>query len=326
MFNIQRRGYAACVLVCAMLVHASQGHWLGLTSGPFFDFKRQSTGLIKFYNETQGPSKWPNQFRMGWSSQTPCAWDGNERAHPAPWGTRCTTGGWHPAPPRGDGGLLYLEHYSGFAEGPVPREFDSFQTTDVIGLGHNKLNGPIWDTQYHTFLHRLDLAHNEMSGTLPENFMQRNVIHCELVNLYDNQFSGTIPVIMNTLTTMTALLLGKNQFSGSVPDLSNLKKMRQLDLSDNKFTGTIGPWLKELDNLAWVFLQGNQFEGALPQLPPKVSRVIVGGNKWKGRIPDSYGALGYLRVFNCTGCTIECPTPDFLQHVYFSTHCKKPKW
>lgn len=321
-----RSAMMTTIAVAVLLVQLAASDWLGLNYNPFHDFNRQSTALINFYTNTQGPTKWPGQFRGGWTSQTPCAWDGNERAHPAPWGTRCLTGGWHQAPPRGDGGLLYLEHYSGFAEGPIPREFDSFQMTDVIGLGHNKLNGPIWDTQYHTFLHRLDLAHNQMSGTLPSNFMQRNVVHCELVNLYDNQFSGSIPAIVNTLKPLTAFLLGKNQFSGTVPDLSNLKRMRHLDLSENQFSGTIGPWLKELDNLAWLFLQGNQFEGTLPELPSRVSRLIIGQNKWTGKIPDSYGNLGYLRVFNCTGCNLQCPSPNFLQHVYFSTHCKTPKW
>jgi hypothetical protein len=322
---VARRTLALTIFIAAYFAQLVAADWLGLNYNPFFDFNRQSTALIKFYENTQGATKWPNQFRGGWASQTPCAWDGNERAHPAPWGTRCVTGGWHQAPPKADGGLLYLEHYSGFAEGPVPREFDSFQMTDVIGLGHNKLNGPIWDTQYHTFLHRLDLAHNQMSGTLPSDFMKRNTIHCELVNLYDNKFTGSIPAIVNTLKPLTAFLLGKNQFSGTIPDLSNLKRLRHLDLGENQFSGTIGPWLKELDNLAWLFLHSNAFEGSLPELPPRVSRLWVGQNKWSGRIPESYGTLGYLRVFNCTGCKLECPTPNFLQHVYFSTHCKTPK-
>lgn len=318
---------AYVVAVLALTIVGCDAAWLGLNYGPFFDFNRISTAVRKFYINTQGATKWPGQFRGGWSTEQPCAWDGNERAHPAPWGTRCVTGGWHHAPPRADGGLLYIEHYSGFAEGPVPEEFDALQMTDVIGLGHNKLNGPLWNTSYHTFLHRLDLAHNQMSGTLGDDFMQRNTIHCELVNLFDNKFSGTIPKIVNTLTTMTAFLLGRNEFSGTIPDLSNLKKMRHLDLSYNKFSGTVGPWLKELDNLGWLMLEENQFEGPLPELPPRVSRVVLGGsNKWTGTIPQSYGSLGYLRFFNCTGCTdIKCPTPNFLQHVYFSTHCKTKK-
>lgn len=320
-----RRCYLLYVSFIALCVTLTAADWLGLNNPPFHDFQRIATALKKFYVSTQGATKWPAQFRGGWEAETPCAFDGNERAHPPPWGTRCMTGGWHPAPPRGDGGLHYLEHYSGFAEGPVPEEFDSFQMTDVIGLGHNKLTGSIWNTEFHTFLHRLDLAHNHMSGTLPDNFMKRNTIHSELINLYDNQFSGSIPATITTLKALTALLLGRNQFSGTVPDLSNNKNLRHLDLSYNKLTGTIGPWLKENENLAWIFLEENDFSGSLPELPPKVSRVILGGsNKWTGAIPQSYGSLGYLRVFNCTGCNVQCPTPDFLQHVYFSTHCKIP--
>ena len=291
--------------------------------GMFFDPSRTDAGLIKFFQQTGGKTKWPRQFRGGWESTHPCAWDGNERRWLPPWGTRCTNGGWHPIPPRGDGGLLYLELYTnGGAEGPVPAEFEAFQTTQVIGLGHNRLTGTLWDTQYHTFCQRFDLAHNQFEGTLPENFMLRNNVHSEIVNLADNRLSGTIPRIISNLTNLVALLLNKNKFSGEVPDLSSLQKVRQLNLAENMFTGTIGKWLKEMKNVAWVHLNDNMFEGSLPELPPYVSHLYLSGNKWSGAIPESYGQLGYLKVFNCTGCSLECPRPNLLDHVYFSTHCK----
>ena len=104
--------WVAAVITGALLLTIASANWLGLTQGPYFEFERQSNALKKFYVSTQGDTKWPNQFRGGWTSQVPCAWDGNERAHPAPWGTRCVTGGWHQPPPRGDGGLLYLEPVS----------------------------------------------------------------------------------------------------------------------------------------------------------------------------------------------------------------------
>lgn len=172
----------AVVLFMLAFSRAAHAEFLGLSYGPFFEPSRIDKALKDFYRKTNGEN-WPKQFRGGWDSQVPCAWDGNERAHGPPWGTRCMNGGWHRLPPVADGGLLYLEHYSGAAEGNVPEEFDAFQMTDVIGLGHNKLTGTIWNTSFHTFLHRLDLAHNRMSGTLGADFMQRNVLHSELINL-----------------------------------------------------------------------------------------------------------------------------------------------
>lgn len=316
--------FVVVVFACACIASVDAA-WLGLSYGPFFEFQRITDAVKKFYANTQGATRWPQQFKGGWEVEQPCAWNGNERQFPAPWGTRCLNGGWHRAPPHGDGGLLYIEHYSGFAEGPVPEEFDALQMTDVIGLAHNRLTGTLWNTSFHTFLHRLDLAHNRMSGTLGTDFMQRNNLHAESINLYDNQFSGTIPPGIRNLKVLTALLLGKNRFSGTVPDLSDNKQMRHLDLSENQLSGTLGPWLKELPNLGWLMLQDNQFEGGLPELPPRVSRVLLGGsNKWSGSVPVSYGSLGYMRVFNCTGCKVTCPKPDLLQHVPFSTHCKTP--
>lgn len=301
--------------------------WLGCDYGMFFEPQRIDKALQDFYVNTKGPTNWPPQFRGRWDAKDPCAWDGNERAHPAPAGTRCLNGGWHPLPPKADGGLLFLEHFSGMAEGPVPPEFDAFQMTDFIGLAGNKLSGPLWNTSFHCFLHRLDISDNQFSGTLHPDFMQRNNKHAELFNFGGNRFEGAIPEGINELKELVVLLFNDNQFSGRVPDLSKLSKLRHLDLSRNKLSGTVGLWLKELKNLARVELDGNDFEGDLPELPPSVSHFSASFTKFTGKIPASYSQLPFLRYFNCTGCKIECPTPDFLNHVYVSSHCRQPrKW
>lgn len=298
---------------------------LGCEDKFYFDTKLVDTALQRFYKETLGPTAWPPQFRGRWDAMDPCAWDGNERAHIAPAGTRCVTGGWHQPPPRGDGGLLFLEHASGHATGPVPEEFKAFQMTDFIGLGNNKLTGPIWNTSFHCFLHRLDLSRNQMSGELGTDFMQRAVNHLEVISLGYNQFSGPIPLSITTLKPLSSLMLNDNQFSGSVPDLSPNSKLIHLDVANNQLSGSIGGWMAALKQLAWVYLDNNKFTGSLPELPPSIVHFSASGNSWSGPIPQSYGSRA-LHVFNCTGCKdITCPSPDFLNHVYISTHCKKPR-
>lgn len=294
----------------------------GCDTGLFFEPRMNDIALGKFYNQTKGPTDWPKQFIRRWDAPDPCAWDGNEGLHQAPWGCRCVVNGaWHKAPPHGDGGMMFIDVAHGYAEGPVPEEFKAFQIADYIGLSGNKLNGPLWNTSFHCFLHRLDVSKNRFSGTLHPDFMMRATLHAEIINLGYNEFEGPLPTVINTFQALSALLVNNNKFSGEIPDYSQATNLRHLDLSNNQFTGNF-KWLRVMPNLAWIVLDNNKFSGELPELGPVVSHFSASGAGFTGKIPVSYGNLGYLHVFNCTGCNLECPTPDLLQHVYFSTHCK----
>ncbi|KEG10444.1 Leucine-rich repeat transmembrane protein kinase [Trypanosoma grayi] len=319
----RRRKVGEMLLLLLLLLATAttaQGGFFGCNHSLFFNSSVTSLALKKFYNNTRGREKWPSQFSRGWETEEPCAWDNDERAHPPPSGTRCVNGGWHAFPPEGDGGLLFLEHYSGEAEGKVPEEFKAFQMTSTIGLAYNKLSGPLWDTSYHCFLQKLDVAHNRFSGTLPDNFMIRN-IHAEIINLAYNQFGGRLPKTLPTLSNLVVLLLDHNEFDGEIPDLSSLQQLHQISLGYNKFTGKLGEWVGKLRSLGWLELEHNRLEGPLPPLPGNITRVNFAGNSFTGEVPEEYSRLGYLRYFNCTGCKLTCPKNDLLSHLKFSSHC-----
>ena len=287
----------------------------------FFEPSVTDKGLQNFYKDCDGKN-WPKQFSFRWDAEDICAWDNNEKLHPSPWGTRCISNNiFHKSPPVGDGGLLFLDHASGHAKGKVPREFQAFQGTNYIGLGGNQLEGPIWNTSFHTSLFRLDLSRNQFSGELGDDFMQRNVEHSEIINLGYNNFEGKLPERIKDLIPLSALLVNNNKFSGNVPDLSTCTFLRHLNLADNQFTGNLN-WVKALSGLAWLQIGNNKFSGTLPELPASISHFSASGNDFSGKIPESYGNLGYLHTFICVGCKIECPSPNFLEHVFYSTHCK----
>lgn len=318
------------VALCSFSMVVRSADTFGCTTELVYPTTMQEQALQKFYISTKGPTQWPEAYRGNWESKFPCAWDGNERAHPAPVGSRCVVNGWYPLPPRGIGGLQYLIHLSGMAEGPVPEEFKSLQVIQAIVLTGNKISGSIWDTSTHCFLFNLDLSHNQMSGSLPTNFMAHN-INGENINLAYNNFEGTIPgETLSNLQYLTALVLNDNKFSGVVPDLSKAVELRELNLGNNQLSGSLGSWIKDMPNLAWLDVSNNNLEGSLPPaLPPKLSRFSASGNKFSGAIPEAYAQQAFLRHFNCTGCSLQCSKPDLLAHLPFSTHCKPPtsrKW
>ncbi|RNF09039.1 Leucine-rich repeat transmembrane protein kinase [Trypanosoma rangeli] len=309
------------LLLLALRTPHAEAEFLGCNYSLFFEPSMTSLAIKKFYNNTRGREQWPKQFTRGWETDEPCAWNNDEKAHPAPAGLRCVNGSGHFLPPVSDGGLLFLEHYSGEAEGEIPREFKAFQMTSSIGLSFNKLNGTIWDTSYHCFMQKLDLAHNRLSGSLPDDFMARNV-HAEIINLAHNKLSGTLPRSLSTLKSLVVLLLEHNRFSGEIPDLVLLQKLRHISLGHNNFSGHLGPWVSQMANLGWLELQHNNLEGSLPELPGKITRVDFAGNNFSGCVPKSYSRLGYMRHFNCTGCNLTCPQHDLLSHLRYSSHCK----
>ena len=320
----------AVVAFVAALLAATANAFLGCEKPAPWPSQMQEDALQKFYKNTGGKDKkWPEAYRSGWENPNGiCAFDGNPKLHsPNPYGTRCLYGGFHPEPPKGDGGVMYLNHISGMAEGTLPEEFKAFWMITIISLHGNKLSGSIWDTSQHCFLFWLDLSSNQFSGSLPDNFMAGGGLHFATLNLGKNKFSGSLPASLNKLEGLIALQLNDNEFSGSIPDLSHMKTTRHLRLSNNKLSGTLGGWFKELQNLAWVEIENNQLEGPLPPLPSTVSRFTASGNKFSGKIPESY-ATGVLRHFECTGCNLECPSEDFLAHLPYSTHCHKNarKW
>ena len=291
---------------------------------PFVDPKLIDTALKKFYDQCNGKN-WPSPWGDRWGKDSSCAWDGNERAKPAPFGTRCTNGGWHKLPPADDGGLLFLEHFSGAAEGEMPREFEACQMTEWIGLWNNKLRGPIWNTSMHEFMNRIDLSFNEFSGPLPEDFFVRNLRMADLINFAHNKFTGPIPKVIGTFRVLNVLRFDHNEFSGAIPkEICDLPELRQLGLGHNKLTGSV-PSLRGLKAAARIDLSHNELEGALPELPETVSWVDLSGNKWSGDVPASYGNLPFLRHFNCTGCDLKCSDPSLLAHLPFSTHCRPAK-
>ncbi|KAL6196830.1 hypothetical protein ACLB2K_032443 [Fragaria x ananassa] len=87
-----------------------------------------------------------------------------------------------------------------------------------------------------------------------------------ILDLSNNNLSGTIPSSVGLLTSLGFLLLSGNTFSGEVPSsLKNCTDMKSLDLGDNKFSGRIPTWIGESMLSLWILrLTMNSFTGNIP--------------------------------------------------------------
>ena len=160
---------------------------------------------------------------------------------------------------------------------------------------------------------RLELVDNRLSGTIPVEI--GNLTSLSELFLGFNQLSGTIPVEIGNLTSLIALFLGGNQLSGTIPvEIGNLTSLRSLTLGGNQLSGTIPVEIGNLTSLRSLTLGGNQLSGTIPVEIgnlTSLSELYLNDNQLSGTIPVEIGnltSLSRLRIDTTTGL---CLAPDF---------------
>ncbi|XP_017978157.1 PREDICTED: probable LRR receptor-like serine/threonine-protein kinase At1g34110 [Theobroma cacao] len=158
----------------------------------------------------------------------------------------------------------------------------------------------------------LDLANNNISGTLPRSLQ----FHYETnVYLISNHLEGPIPLWSN----VRRLYLWSNSFSGPIPDniSETMPMLRDLDLSRNFLTGGIPSSIVKLKDLISLVLSDNNLSGELPQDWSQVQRLQVldlANNSLSGEIPGSMGALHSLRLLILSSNSFVGEIPFSLQN------------
>ena len=226
--------------------------------------------LVNLFNNTQGAS-WTN--KTNWlANNGPCSW----------YGITCTAGhvtslilngnglfGTIPALPSY---LQDLQLSGNFLSGNIPSLPNSLSAID---LSYNQLSGAI--PTLPSSLVRLVLDGNTLSGAVP-------ALPSSLRELWlqYNQLSGSFPV----LPALTVLFLTNNQFSGVLPTLPN--SLTILWIPHNQFSGTLPSLPNSLTDLE---IYDNQFSGVLPPLPASLNRFLASNNHLTGPLPTLPAAL-----------------------------------
>jgi Leucine-rich repeat (LRR) protein len=89
-----------------------------------------------------------------------------------------------------------------------------------------------------TFKKTLDLSHNNITGAIPQEFVQLKSL--EKLNLSFNGLSGEIPQQLSKLINLQILDLSSNHLTGAIPStLNNLNFLSEFNISHNDLEGPI---------------------------------------------------------------------------------------
>ncbi|GKA16558.1 leucine-rich repeat protein 1-like protein [Tanacetum coccineum] len=120
--------------------------------------------------------------------------------------------------------------------------FFFFQKWNIIDLGNAKLSGnlvPELGKLEH--LEYLELYMNNFIGTIPSQLGGlENLIS---LDMFHNNLTGFIPPSLSKLSNIRFLRLNGNNLTGRIPrDLTKLPNLKILDVSDNDLSGTFPTW------------------------------------------------------------------------------------
>lgn len=127
--------------------------------------------------------------------------------------------------------------------------------------------------------------------------------HVELINLQNNNLSGTIPTEIGDFLELSELRINNNSLTGTIPgEIGGLTNLVRLDLNDNSLTGNLPADMGLLSSAEIIQLQNNSFTGIVPasfQNLLNIRRLILSNNDLTN-LPDLSAcvSLEVLRVQN----------------------------
>ena len=157
----------------------------------------------------------------------------------------------------------------------------------------------------------LDLSDNNLTGTLPVEW--GGLSELEFLWLFYNSLSGPIPVELGQLSELRVLDLEENSLTGEIPvELSQLAKLEELWLDHNSLSGPIPAELGQLSKLVQLWLNRNSLLGPIPAELGQLSELELlelGDNSLSGPIPAELGQLSKLKVLVLGDNSLSGPIP-----------------
>ncbi|OAY79351.1 LRR receptor-like serine/threonine-protein kinase ERL2 [Ananas comosus] len=160
------------------------------------------------------------------------------------------------------------------------------------------------------YLQFLDLAHNNLTGSIPRSFGNFSAMIYDAIDNYDRNgytidegnftafdyknnllvaIQGKYYHYSSTIYLLKIMDLSKNNLSGQIPEeIISLASLLSLNLSENHLTGKIPERLGDMRSLESLDLSLNELQGAIPQSLSDLTflnHLNLSYNNLSGRIP-----------------------------------------
>jgi Leucine-rich repeat (LRR) protein len=163
------------------------------------------------------------------------------------------------------------------------------------------------------------MSDNNFNGSIPDSITSLTQFVC--LDLSNNKFSGSIPYSIASLTQLSLRYLDllDNQIHGEIPiSICNAIKLEVLDLSNNSFFGTIPQCLIEMSGKALrvLNLRTNNLNGTIPDAFPHscgLQVLALNKNQLDGGLPKSLANCIVLEVLDIGNNQIEDTFPFYLK-------------
>ncbi|KAL5793022.1 hypothetical protein ACOSP7_001616 [Xanthoceras sorbifolium] len=166
--------------------------------------------------------------------------------------------------------------------GDIPHSIATLPELSNVILCHNKLSGTVPPFLSQT-LTRLDLKHNDLSGSLSPYSLPPSL---QYLSLSLNRLSGPVDRLLNRLDQLNYLDLSMNQFTGTIPGRIFTFPITNLQLQRNQFSGSVQP--ADQVTIGTVDLSYNRLSGQVSPLFSTVQNLYLNNNRFMGQVPGSF--------------------------------------